>query len=518
MAADQPGRFRRSFSKERAHHRDSFRRLTCRPPEHMMLCVKDISGSTDLTGTDLKHYRIEAFIGQGGMGVVYRGRDTRLNRPVAIKLLSPALVASAERRNRFVQEARAAAALSHPAIAQVYDIDEVDGCLFIVMEYIDGRSVGRLIADRELDLLSSVEIAFQVVEGLEKAHEAGILHRDIKSDNIMVTRDGRAKLLDFGLAKLMEPAPAASAPPSDPLRTLTKDAGRTLPGLVMGTVPYMSPEQARGRDLDVRSDLFSLGVVLYEMVTGELPFKGETPLDTMHAIAYEEARPVTVLRRNLPPQVHRIISRCLRKRPEDRYPDAETLASDLKRFKLDLESGSRTDLRPIERLQAWFDRMISSVPLGAKGVWIVAGVVVLAVLLLFTSFNWGSLIAPAVIGVFLYRGIRNRKKRLLADFAKKVSRMPSVEAVIFHDGKMTTVVKDAPASAFVRITGLIEEMNGKLFFGKPVAAEIASDLPAEEFQALIRRLGVLYVRTERPGEPPAGKQGKNKDHSFSGMK
>ena len=473
-----------------------------------MIEQKIISGS-DLVGTNLKHYRIEEFIGQGGMGVVYRARDTRLNRPVAIKLLSPALVANSERRNRFVQEARAAAALSHPAIAQVYDIDEVDGRLFIVMEYIDGRSVGRLITDRELDLLSAIEIAFQVSEGLAKAHEAGILHRDIKSDNIMVTRDGHAKLLDFGLAKLMEPDPGEAVLPADPLRTLTKDAGRTLPGLVMGTIPYMSPEQARGRDLDARSDLFSLGVVLYEMVTGELPFKGDTPLDTMHAIAYEEARPVTIVRRNLSPQVHRIVSRCLRKRPEDRYPDAGTLASDLKRFKLDLESGTRTDLRPVERLQVWFENLKNSFPLGKKGIWIVAGAVAVAVALLFTKFNWGSLIGPAVVGVFVYRSVRNKKKRLVAGFVKSISKLPSVQAVVFREGKVTVIVDKAPASVYLRITGLIEAMNGKMFFGKPVGAEIKSDVPEAEAHALVRQLGVVYLREGLPGGPLPEKASKS---------
>ncbi|MHB8055706.1 MAG: serine/threonine-protein kinase [Candidatus Aminicenantales bacterium] len=459
------------------------------------------AAASALIGTSLKHYRIEEFIGQGGMGVVYRGRDTRLNRPVAIKLLSPALLANSERRNRFIQEARAAAALSHPAIAQVYDIDEDDGRIFIVMEYIDGRSVGRLITDRELDLLSAVEIALQVTEGLEKAHDAGILHRDIKSDNIMVTRDGHAKLLDFGLAKLMEPGSGDAALPADPLRTLTKDAAQTLPGLVVGTIPYMSPEQARGKDLDARSDLFSLGIVLYEMVTSELPFKGDTPLDTMHAIAYEEARPVTIVRRNLSPQVHRIVSRCLRKRPEDRYPDARALAADLKRLKLDLESGTRADLKPAERFRNWLDNLKTSFPLGKTGIWIVVAAVILAVALLFTDFNWGSLIGPAVIGLFVYRAIRNKKKRLIATFAKNISALPTIQAVIFRDDKLTVVVDKAPASVYLRITGLVEAMNGKLFFGKPVEADIQSDLSEDEIKPLIRRLGVVYVRSDLLGGP-----------------
>jgi len=216
-----------------------------------------------MVGATLKHYRIEAQLGKGGMGVVYRARDTRLDRLVALKMITPGLVANPERRSRLLLEARSAAAVTHPAIAQVYDIDEVDGNLFIAMEYVDGRTVSRLIADGELDLLGAIEIALQVAEGLARAHDAGILHRDIKSDNIMVTRDGHAKLLDFGLAKLVEPETGEAVSPVDLSRTLTRGRVHTIPGAVMGTLSYMSPEQARGKELDRRSDIFSLGTVLY---------------------------------------------------------------------------------------------------------------------------------------------------------------------------------------------------------------------------------------------------------------
>jgi predicted Ser/Thr protein kinase len=462
-----------------------------------------------MIGTTLKHYRIDELLGQGGMGVVYKARDLKLDRPVAIKLLNPALLANPERRRRFLQEARTAAALSHPAIAQVYDIDEADGQLFIAMEFVDGRSVGRLIAEGELDLLSAVEIALQVAEGLARAHEAGILHRDIKSDNIMVTRDGHAKLLDFGLAKLMEPGLSGPAGPVDPTRTLTKDPVRTLPGTVVGTVPYMSPEQARGKDLDARSDIFSLGVVFYEMVTGELPFKGDTPLDTMHAIAYEEARPVTVIRRSLSPQVHRIVSRCLRKRPEDRYPDAKALAADLKSFKQDLESGTRTDLRPAERLQAWFQSLKASVPLGTKGIWILAAVLIVAIALLFTRVNWGSLIGPAIVGLFLYRFFRNKKKRLLAALAKRLAKLPEVKAIMLRPDQLVVVADRAPASLSLRVTSLVDEVNGKFFIGKHVTAEIKSDLGEAEFRNLLKQVGVVYVREDVLGGPAADRSRKS---------
>src|SRR5512135_788142 len=354
-------------------------------------------------GRYLKHYKIESLLGQGGMGVVYKARDTKLERPVAIKLLPPELMANADRRTRFFQEARSAAALTHPAIAQVYDIDEAEGSVFIAMEFVDGKTVGRLILDHELDLMGAVEISLQVAEGLAKAHEAGIIHRDIKSENIMVTQDGHAKLLDFGLAKLYEAAEPEPGVPADLARTMTRDRVHSIPGAVMGTIDYMSPEQARGQTLDPRSDIFSLGIVLYEMVTGELPFKGGTPIDTMHAIAYEEAKPVTIMRKNLPLGVHRIVSRCLRKRPEDRYPDTRALIADLRHLKQDLETGTRYSASAADRLRDWALRLKSAIPLGNAGIVIVAAAVVVSAILIVCRVNWGSPIGPAVIGLFIYR-------------------------------------------------------------------------------------------------------------------
>jgi len=462
-----------------------------------------------MIGTVLKHYRIETQLGKGGMGVVYRARDTRLDRLVALKMITPGLVTNPERRSRLLLEARSAAAVSHPAIAQVYDIDEVDGNLFIAMEYVDGRNVSKIIADGELDLMGAVEIGIQIAEGLAKAHDAGILHRDIKSDNIMVTRDGHAKLLDFGLAKLVEPGTDEPALPADIARTLTRGHGQTVPGAVMGTLSYMSPEQARGRELDRRSDIFSLGIVLYEMVTAELPFKGETPLDTMHAIAYEEARPVTMVRRHLSPELHRIVFRCLRKNPDDRYPDAHALAADLRRLKHSLETGTAMGLTAGARIRNMIDWLRVSFPGGYKGMAILFGAIALAAVLVAVNFNWGGLIGPAFIGLFIYRYVRNRKKRLIAAFAKKVSRFPEVRLVTVRDDRVIVAVDKAPAKVYIRITALVEELNRSLYIGKDIKAEIRTEISDPEASALVTQMGVVYAREDgSPGtKPPKAAKG-----------
>jgi hypothetical protein len=413
-------------------------------------------------------------------------------------MITPGLVANPERRARLLLEARSAAAVSHPAIAQVYDIDEVDGNLFIAMEYVDGRTVTKLIADGELDLLGAVEIALQVAEGLAKAHEAGILHRDIKSDNIMVTRDGHAKLLDFGLAKLVEDEPAEALSPAALSRTLTRGRVQTIPGAVMGTLSYMSPEQARGKELDRRSDIFSLGIVLYEMVTSELPFKGETPLDTMHAIAYEEARPVTLVRRHLTPELHRIVFRCLRKNPDDRYPDASALAADLKRLKQSLETGTSTRLAAGERLRGWLEGLKVAFPGGTRGMVILLAAIALAAVLVAVKFNWGGLIGPAFIGLFVYRYVRNRKKRLVAGFVKKLGRFPEVRLVIVREDRLTVVVDKAPAKVYIRINALLDELNRGLFIGHEIKGEIKTDVSEIEARTMLTQMGVVYAREEGP--------------------
>lgn len=445
----------------------------------------------------VKHYKIGELLGKGGMGVVYRAQDMKLNRSVALKMLKAGLTADPDRLKRFLQEARAAAAITHPAIAQVYDIDTVDETTFIVMEFIEGYTVGKLIANKEIDLIGSVEIALQVAEGLAKAHKSKIIHRDIKSENIMVTRDGHAKLLDFGLAKLLEPSP-------DEGRTLTvleHAPTKTMPqttaaGTIMGTTSYMSPEQARGQELSYPSDVFSLGIVLYEMVTGELPFEGESPIDTMHAIAFEEARPVTVIRKNLPSDLHRVIARCLRKRPEDRYPDAGAMVTDLKHLKADIEAGVQRPFSPAQKFDELKYWLTTSIPVGPQGILIVAAILVVAALLIFAEIKWANLVGIGIIGLLVYRHIKNRKKRMLKRFVSQVSKIETVKAIRIQGDSIIVVLDKAMASQYIRINSMVDAINKKLYFAKHVEVAVRDDLSEEEFQRTLRESGVQYVRDD----------------------
>ena len=459
-----------------------------------------------MIGRTLEHYRVEALLGRGGMGVVYRAVDTRLHRPVALKVLSEDLVHDADRRARFLQEARAASAVNHPAIAQIYDVGEVDGTTFLAMELVEGRTVRQLVADRELDVLGAVEIALQVTRGLAAAHEAGIVHRDIKADNVMVTRDGHAKILDFGLAKLLDPARSTSGSGAsrglDP--SLVETITKTQVGMVLGTVAYMSPEQARGQTIDHRSDLFSVGIVLFEMVTGQLPFQGASPIDTMYAIAFEETRSVQTLRPTLPGNLQRIVSRCLRKRPDDRYANARDLVRDLEGLRRELESGISQGVPLMERLQESFRALRDRSP--AEWVWVaalaVAGLGLLAVLVWKGAF-WGVFFFLVLPGLLVWRRMRNRRKRFVKALANKAKRFPEVRLVAFDGNRVTVVVDRAVANTYVRIHALADRINARMFFGDPIVAAVRDTISPEELKALLEGPGVLFVRGDVLGQ--AGK-------------
>jgi tRNA A-37 threonylcarbamoyl transferase component Bud32 len=268
-----------------------------------------------MDGGELGHFSLLEKIGEGGMGRVYKARDMRLERLVAIKVLPESRRADADRRARFVQEAKAASALNHPNIITIHEIGEQDGQTFIVMELVDGKPLNDLIPRKGMQLTETLRIAAQVADALAAAHAAGIVHRDLKPANIMVDARGRVKLLDFGLAKLSAPAVGAD----EATRTLTVDQLVTEEGVILGSVSYMSPEQAEGKLVDARSDVFSFGSVLYEMVTGRRAFQGDSKISILSAILYSDPKPLAEIIQGAPPELQRIIARCLRKAPKRRF-------------------------------------------------------------------------------------------------------------------------------------------------------------------------------------------------------
>jgi TolB-like protein/Flp pilus assembly protein TadD len=288
-------------------------------------------------GQMVGHYQIERQLGAGGMGVVYLAHDTRLGRPAALKLLRPDLTQDHERMRRFRREARAASALNHPNILTIYEVGQADSPVgdahFIAAEFVDGQTLRAVCQRAGLTLGAALDILIQVAGALSAAHEAGIVHRDIKPENIMLRKDGLVKALDFGLAKLTEQAAPTQ---SDSFARAT-----TQPGAVMGTISYMSPEQARGLEVDERSDLFSLGVVMYELLTGRAPFEGKTTSDVLVALLSSEPRPLASYVAKLPEALQEIGARALAKPVERRYQTARELGDDLKRLKEDLEFAAK---------------------------------------------------------------------------------------------------------------------------------------------------------------------------------
>lgn len=290
-----------------------------------------------MIGKKLSHFRVLAKIGEGGMGVVYRAEDERLRRQVAFKVLPPELTGDEGRRLRFLREARAAAAVPHPSIAAIYEIGEAEGVFFIAMELVEGKTLRSLMGGRSLPVKEALRIATEMADGFARAHQAGIVHRDLKPDNVMVGPDGRVKILDFGLARLPEEAPQRGGSELSRLDTISGELTRE--GKVLGTAAYMSPEQARGLPVDARSDLFSFGTTLYEMVAARVPFTGRTTTDILMAIVRDDPAPPCRLNPEVPQEFERIILKCLEKEPGDRYQHTDDLLVDLRKLKRVTDSG-----------------------------------------------------------------------------------------------------------------------------------------------------------------------------------
>jgi serine/threonine protein kinase len=328
-----------------------------------------------LIGKELSQFRVTAKLGEGGMGEVYLAEDTKLKRKVALKVLPAELASNPERIERFQREAEAVAALNHPNIIHIYSVDEAEGVHFLTMELVEGRRLDELIPKTGLPVDQFFEIAIPLTNALAAAHAKGITHRDLKPSNIMMTaEDRRVKILDFGLAKL---APFdADAPDATQMATMAM----TQEGTLLGTVPYMSPEQLETKGVDSRSDIFSLGVVLYEMATGAAPFGGDSRAGLISSIMTHTPAPVTEIRKELPAPLERIIRRCLEKLPDDRYQTTRDVLNELKELRREVESGTvrvaplATETTPGER----------------RGLWLPALAAAAAVILAVGLFSWAS--------------------------------------------------------------------------------------------------------------------------------
>jgi predicted Ser/Thr protein kinase len=415
-----------------------------------------------MIGKTLGHYQIVEKLGAGGMGEVYKARDTHLDRFVALKILPPERVADEDRKRRFVREAKAASALNHPNIIHIYDITSAEGIDFIAMEYVAGKTLDRIVGRKGLGLNEALGYAIPIADALAKAHSAGIVHRDLKPANIMVNEDGTVKILDFGLAKLTEPGGGETS-----ATTETADAGaeaHTEEGMILGTIAYMSPEQAQGKAVDTRSDIFSFGSVLYEMLTGQRAFQGESKAMTLASILQKEPKPLADIIGTVPPEVERALTRCLRKDPQRRWQSMADLKIALQELKEEAESGKLSGVAPAVARRGVSPWIVLSLAIG-----LIAVAAVLA---------WQFLRKPSAPGRF-------EISRLTADTG--LTRMPAISV----DGKLAAFASDRSGKGDLDI--YVQQI------GRAQAVQLTHH-PADDSQPCFSPDGTRIVfRSERDG-------------------